>query len=47
MEQRRLEKAFAQIASVVSESEQVYMIVSEGRERGSSKDAPGKSVRLV
>ena len=30
-------KAFAQIASVISESEQVYMIVSEGRKEEAAK----------
>ena len=39
-------KAFAQIASVISESEQVYMIVSEGRKDEAAKMLP-ESVRLV
>ena len=39
-------KAFAQIASVISESEQVYMIVSEGRKEEAAKMLP-ESVRLV
>mgnify|MGYP000474197671 CR=1 FL=1 len=33
-------KAFAQIASVISESEQVYMIVSEGRKEEAAKMLP-------
>lgn len=36
-------KAFAQIASVIGESEQVYMIVSEAQKRGGSEDASGIS----
>ena len=39
-------KAFAQIASVISESEQVYMIVSEGRKEEAAKMLP-ETVRLV
>ena len=38
-------KAFAQIASVISESEQVYMIVSEGRKEEAAKMLP-ETVRL-
>ena len=39
-------KAFAQIASVISESEQVYKIVSEGRKEEEAKMLP-ETVRLV
>ena len=39
-------KAFAQIASVISESEHVYMIVSEGRKEEAAKMLP-ETVRLV
>ena len=39
-------KAFAQIVSVISESEQVYMIVSEGRKEEAAKMLP-ETVRLV